>query len=181
MSETIFIFDIDNTLADNSKRFHNLDKQCVSCLADWRDFCSCGGDYRITKTGWRSFRDPDALMADQPFPEAVALVQRLQRNSVRHHYITGRSEELRDVTTAWLKKYFGFSQFDAPRLMMHPGNPEITSVRSKLTNLQALDNEIHGLGGSAAYMIFEDDSAAIKAYSSFGTVFRTPDVWGSVK
>lgn len=74
-----YIFDIDNTIADNSKRIHHLHKQ----PKDW--------------SAWHSESDTDT-----PYWEVVDLIDMAVDAGVKVVLCTGRDEFCRDATIEWL-------------------------------------------------------------------------------
>lgn len=77
----IYIFDIDGTLADISHRLHFIQQK----PADWRGFFA-------------------ACDKDQPIADVILTAQILAQNS-ELIYVTGRSDECREATVAWLKQH----------------------------------------------------------------------------
>jgi phosphoglycolate phosphatase-like HAD superfamily hydrolase len=77
----IYIFDIDGTLADISHRLHFIQQK----PADWREFFSQCGD-------------------DAPIEDVIELARKLAETS-ELIYVTGRSDECRAETVAWLKAH----------------------------------------------------------------------------
>lgn len=75
----IYVFDLDGTLSD----------------------CSHRQDYALNKD-WETFHSLCHL--DEPYPNIVRLFNDLD-DSAELIIVTGRTEEYRAVTTAWLKKH----------------------------------------------------------------------------
>jgi phosphoglycolate phosphatase-like HAD superfamily hydrolase len=74
-----FLFDIDGTLADCSHRLHHIQ----ASPKDWRTFfAECKGDF--------------------PIPHMVKLATVLCDADQEIVYVSGRSDECRDETVAWL-------------------------------------------------------------------------------
>lgn len=92
-----YVFDLDGTLANGEHRLHFITGE----TKDWRSyFAACGGD--------------------QPIPHTIELLQAiLSRGVDRVEIWTGRSDEVRDETHAWLRRQLGpgdfgrFGQIDA--------------------------------------------------------------------
>lgn len=89
MPTPCYIVDIDGTIADASHRMHHIagefDNQGMVKPKDWDAFF-------------------DACVDDEPIPHMVRLMDAL----VMHEdvlLVTGRSDRVRDLTEAWLKKY----------------------------------------------------------------------------
>lgn len=77
-----YLFDIDGTLADCSHRLHHI--QAVP--KDWRAFFAACGD-------------------DVPIPHIVGLARDLWGAGQPIMYVSGRSDECRDLTVAWLARH----------------------------------------------------------------------------
>ena len=78
----IYIFDIDGTLADISHRLHFIQQK----PADWRAFFAACAD-------------------DKPIVDMVYLARIISRSGHVVVYVTGRSDECREATVAWLVKH----------------------------------------------------------------------------
>jgi phosphoglycolate phosphatase-like HAD superfamily hydrolase len=76
-----YIFDIDGTLADCSHRLHHIQSQ----PKDWRAFFAACAD-------------------DAPIPHAITLAIHLGM-CAQIIYVSGRSDECREATETWLRKY----------------------------------------------------------------------------
>lgn len=77
-----YLFDIDGTLADCSHRLHHIQ----SSPKDWRTFFSeCKGDF--------------------PIPHIIGLALDLERAGAAIVYVSGRSDECRELTEAWLAQH----------------------------------------------------------------------------
>lgn len=101
------IFDIDGTLADATHRLHWIkdtayfvtrrvkvrdpDEQAQHGL--WRD---------QVVPNWEMFLDEDLVFQDSPIPESWAIMWGLLKSAHRVIFITGRNEETRISTEAWL-------------------------------------------------------------------------------
>jgi hypothetical protein len=79
--QIIYIFDIDGTIADISHRLHFIQNK----PSDWRSFFAACGD-------------------DQPIQDMIDFAWRLAESS-NIVLISGRSDECRDATVAWLKAH----------------------------------------------------------------------------
>jgi phosphoglycolate phosphatase-like HAD superfamily hydrolase len=81
MTQSCYVFDIDGTIADCSHRIHLIQ----TLPKDWRSFFA-------------------ACHLDKPIPHVIELARSL---SSRRHivYVSGRSDECRQQTEAWLKDH----------------------------------------------------------------------------
>jgi phosphoglycolate phosphatase-like HAD superfamily hydrolase len=76
-----YLFDIDGTIADLSHRLHHIQKE----PKDWRAFFAACAD-------------------DEPIPHVIELAKRLWA-TVPIIFVSGRSDECRDETMAWLETH----------------------------------------------------------------------------
>lgn len=81
MSRPLYIFDLDGTLANAEHRIHHIN----SAKKDWRSFFA-------------------ACSEDSPIPAAIATMMALQRGGAECWIWTGRSDEVRKETIAWLAR-----------------------------------------------------------------------------
>lgn len=82
--ETV-VCDIDGTIADNSHRQHYLEEK-----KDWKSFFL-------------------AIEKDKPIFKILKKIEKLYLDGFQIIFITGRPEEYRLLTQAWLKKYLHFN------------------------------------------------------------------------
>ena len=74
-----YLFDLDGTLADCTHRLHHIEK----APKDWRAFFA-------------------AVKDDKPIPHVVTLLRDLLDGGCNIVLMSGRSDECRDATTAWI-------------------------------------------------------------------------------
>lgn len=79
---SIFIFDLDGTLADNTHRAHYLKER----PQNWEAFTAACG-------------------ADTPILPMVELAQQLAEGNAEIHIWTGRTDDVMHETMAWLEKH----------------------------------------------------------------------------
>lgn len=77
-----YIFDIDGTIADQSHRFHHIEK----APKDWRSYFAACGD-------------------DAPIMHVIELARDLFSAGAAILYVSGRSDECRAETQAWLTRH----------------------------------------------------------------------------
>lgn len=94
----LYIFDLDGTLALIQHRLHILD--------------------RDTRDKWRDFYA--ACDKDQPNEPVIATMERLRHAGADVWIFSGRSDEVRDKTVAWLAHHTSFMthDLDGPMLTM---------------------------------------------------------------
>lgn len=78
----IYIFDIDGTIANLTHRLHFIQKS----PKDWAGFFAAAGD-------------------DKPIYEVINVAKALDAAGHSILYVSGRSEDIRDITTNWLITY----------------------------------------------------------------------------
>jgi len=78
----IYIFDIDGTISDATHRLHYLQTHPI----DWTSFFK-------------------AAAADSPVYPMIAIAQALDKQHHRISVITGRSDEIREITERWMNLF----------------------------------------------------------------------------
>lgn len=179
----IFVIDIDTTIADNAHRVGLLEKTCKICLGrvppQHRAACpNCGNtSARITQESWDKFLMPELLLADTPVPEAQRVISGFKKFGIQHHYLTGRSENLRDVTEKWLVDHFGFDGNTQKLEMRQPAWDNIRASDYKEARFLELRQQ---LGENERYVFCEDDKHVFTMYSQYGLVLQCPEAWASL-
>lgn len=79
----IFLVDIDGTLADASHRVHHITTQEPK---DWNAFYA-------------------GIPEDKPIFQVITIVRALSKAGHNIHLVTGRPDNTRDITSAWLQKF----------------------------------------------------------------------------
>lgn len=98
MAKPLYIFDLDGTLANAEHRVHHIN----GATKDWRAFFAAAKD-------------------DTPLAGAIATLKALRRGSAEVWIWTGRSDEVRNETLAWLYKH---ADFDADPMLVAFYAPE---------------------------------------------------------
>ena len=109
-----YIFDIDNTIANNSKRIHYLNQE---------------------PKDWKSWHQEHHL--DTPYWEIIEIMDMARSNGIKIVLLTGRDEFCRKETVDWLATH----GIEYDELFMRPlGNREDDSEmkRKKLKEIRAL-------------------------------------------
>lgn len=183
MSRTVFVFDIDSTIADNTHRASLLEKHCTVCLyspfpVDQRAVCpSCSsGVAQVTQESWDKFLDVEAVMKDTPIPGAIQMLNKLRELGAEIYFLTGRHRsKLGTVTEAWLKQHAGWRPESEPLFMREKSEERTTASTYKERALKRLKD--HVADESALYFFFEDDPHVFNLYNKHGIVVRCPEAW----
>lgn len=131
-----FIFDIDGTIADISHRLPHIQQE----PKNWREFFA-------------------ACHADEPIRHVCEIVCRLAKTGAEIVFVTGRSDECREATVAWLRIRFGHS----PSLYMRAAGdhrPEHIIKGELLDRLRA--------DGYEPVMAFDDRDQAVRMWRERG-------------
>ena len=188
MSRTIHIFDIDTTLANNDERAKLLvchcarcGKQCLSSdnnhQSSWYcDVCGPVG-YVIPQSACDSFIAPDKMVLDKPIPQAQKYMNRLISAGAEIHFITGRREDCREVTTRWISDHYCYSQ-ERSYLMMRGGDHYgYCASLSKEQSFQDLTKKINSDIRNDLFYFYEDDKFVFSMYEKYGIVMQSPEVF----
>lgn len=131
-----YLFDIDGTLADCSHRLRHITRG----EKDWRSFFAACGD-------------------DAPIPHIISLALNLWDADQQIIYVSGRSDECRDLTLAWLAKH-GLPE--APLYMRKAGDHrDDDKVKAELLVAVIAD-------GWAPVMAFDDRDRVVKMWRDRG-------------
>jgi hypothetical protein len=95
MKQNCIVVDIDNTVADNEHRVHNIS----GVIKDWKKFFSeCGFDKPIS-------RNIKAITH-------LYYLTKIQVPDIRLIFLTGRPESVKGITHVWLNNHFPDLKFD---------------------------------------------------------------------
>ena len=179
--KTVFVIDIDTSIADNTERAKLLDKECMVCLEKLgpghRPKCpNCGSsDHKISQTSWDAFLKPDVMRLDTPVPKAQDAIYKMRELGMEFHFITGRNEGLRPVTEEWLQEHFGWAP---ARESLYMRGEENSNTAASVYKERALKSLIKERGLQDARFIFmEDDTYVFRMYQQYGIVIRCPEGW----
>lgn len=133
-AKPLAIVDIDGVIADVRHRVHFVER----APKNWKRFFA-------------------AAMHDEPHPEGLAVVDTLARD---HEvvFLTGRPENLRADTVAWLER----QGLGAHRLLMRPVGNRGPSARFKLHEVQRLAR------ARSVAIVVDDDDLVIEAMRAAG-------------
>jgi len=179
--KTVFVIDIDTTIADTDERAKLLEKECMLCLdkvpAGKGSLCpTCGSaDHKVSPSSWDAFLGPDVLSLDKPFPKAQAALHAMAVHGMEFHFITGRREGLRVPTTVWLEEHFGY---DPARSSLIMRGPDYENVAASVYKEDAFNRlkRIRGLTNTS-FIFFEDDPYVFRVYQQYGIVIKCPEGW----
>lgn len=147
------ILDIDRTVADNAHREHFL---------------------KETPKNWDAFFAPEHVIKDGVLPEVTRVIQRLVDLKHTVVFLTGRTEDLRDVTTRWLLEKMAISVPDE-HLIMRPKGNMLSAGEFKREHLQVFRQTLERREEN--FLIIEDDARAAEALQDIGIVLKAPDCW----
>lgn len=179
--KTVFIIDIDTTIANNDHRAELLEKQCMVCLGPMdkvhRPTCKgCGStDYKISQSSWDNFLSPELMRKDPPEEKAQDVIHRMRELGMEFHFITGRNERLREVTEEWLHEHFGHDPARESLIMRGPAHKNSSASSYKEDAFQQLKQE-RGLT-DCAFVFMEDDPYVFRMYQRHGIVIKCPEGW----
>lgn len=177
---TIHIFDVDVTIADNSHRVGLLNRTCVSCLGkmpvvDYRYCLTCCRETEsVTDPGsLELFHTPELILKDEPVAKALEYANVLRKHGAPVHFLTGRLETSREATTLWLKKKFN----------LQPG--ETLTMRSldeeRIKTYQYKDNAFQRVFKSqhkdTLFIFYEDEMSNLAMFKKHGLAFKCPEAW----
>lgn len=180
LTRTIFVFDIDSTIADNNHRAVLLMKHCKNCgaLVDGhahRQLCQVCGctEHHTPQKCWDAFLEPSLILKDSPIPDAQRLIQQLKDLKMEYIYLTGRNEGLRPATTEWLCTHFGET---SPVLWMRKlewDNMPASQAKERLLKEYIYENRLHP--DLDRFVFFEDDTHVFGMYRKYGVVVQCPE------
>ena len=141
MTTPCYIFDIDGTIADGDHRLHHIVREA--------------GDAR--PKNWRAFFS--AVSDDKPIPHMVTVCRALIEAGHFVVFVTGRSDECRAATEAWLARHVIGEQ----ALYMRRAGDHRNDDVLKIEILAEMMRE-----GWSPVMVFEDRARVVKAWRAAG-------------
>ena len=180
--KTVYVFDIDSTIANNDHRAALLEKRCSVCLhspvpqGHHQPCPVCGSTVsKITQSSWDAFLDADLVAKDAPIPRAIACLERLRSMGAHITFITGRNvRKMGPVTKAWLRDHAGWDEKSETLYMRQPDEEGMTASVYKERALQRLKDD---LGEECVFIFFEDDHHVFNLYNKHGIVVKCPEAW----
>lgn len=149
----LYIFDLDGTLACCNHRRHFVDRE-------------------RTKQDWKSFYA--ACDGDKPVAPVISTMDRLRQIGAEIWIFSGRSDEVRDKTIAWLVRHTSFmtSELRGPMLTMRAAGdytPDDELKRSWYEGMLLEDKY-------RLVAVFDDRARVVKMWRGIGvTCFQVAD------
>lgn len=142
----LYIFDLDGTLANMEHRVRFIRQE----PKDWRGFFA-------------------ACVDDEPIPAALATLHALRKGGAEVWIWTGRSDEVREQTLAWLHKHSVYHAFWNPMrapealLMRKAGDhqPDVALKRGWLADLEPPERD-------RLTAVFEDRASVVQMWRDAG-------------
>ena len=134
-----YLFDIDGTVADLSHRLHHIQGE----KKDWSSFfADCPGD--------------------APIPHIIGLVNALRITDYLILFVSGRSDQVRDKTLAWLRSHVHPAVVDIDIYMRREGDHR----PDNLVKAELLDRILKD--GYEPIMAFDDRDQVVKMWRERG-------------
>lgn len=106
-SKPLYIFDLDGTLALIEHRRHYVERPSLKCFdcggANRKNCVQCSDLDAEWKPDWRRFFE--ACIDDEPNEPVIATFRTLQKAGAELWIWSGRSDEVRAETEAWLRRH----------------------------------------------------------------------------
>lgn len=156
----ILIVDIDGTLANLEHRLHFVDKE------------------KPTPEDWDKFFDPDLVVKDTPIALSKEAMQICSDYFDDIVFLTGRIEELREITAAWLDEYFSIDP-DEDHLFMRPQDMNVTDDRSEWADFKKVvfEDEIQPLYPDEDFVFIDDTDDILEMLAPHGLTLKAPECW----
>lgn len=186
MRNTVLVFDIDSTLADNSARAELLARVCTVCLGAYEgaiahraafcETCQTHTKPKIIQGTWDKFMDPEAFAMDVPVAGAAEFVAHCRELGYTIVYLTGRHERGREATEAWLNQHM--SRAPTEQLIMRDAdNTPASQMKEKLFLKFRGEFGYPRNAGPPSYIFFEDDPHVFDVYQRYGIVLKCPEAF----
>lgn len=156
----ILIIDIDGTLSDLDHRLHFVDKA------------------NPTQEDWDKFFDPELVINDTPIKFSQKALEACVNYFDDIVFLTGRIEDLRELTETWLDEYYGIDP-DEEHLFMRPPSYELTENTSEWANFKktVFETAIKPLYPKADFVFIDDSNDTLEMFSSYGLTIKAPECW----
>jgi len=152
----IIVFDIDGTVANNDHRAHHVDR--------------AEGDAR--PKDWQQFLAPHLVAKDVLIEGTRRAVEHFQLLSYKIVFLTGRNENLREVTATWIFEKLGIDVTDDNLIMRGAGNM-MTAAAYKRESAQVLRSQFP----RETFVFIDDDKYSWAGYADIGLVLKAPECW----
>lgn len=182
---TIYILDVDGTVADCEHRARLFEFECNQCLTrlsgllgDWEFVCThCGcQDGRATDASWEVFNSPDLMFQDTPLAGAQKGVKALEALGHPVHYLTARGPEHHEVTLKWLQQHF---DFDSTKqiLQTRVTSERLNSAKFKEQMVEKLKFMFGEQYENPTYVFVDDKVENLQMFARHGLAFQSPAFW----
>lgn len=177
---TIFIIDIDTTIANNDHRAALLERECLVCLSRVKGNAQCvncgAHESKIVQSSWDKFLSPELLSKDTPVPKAQDAIYKMRSLGMDFAFITGRNESLREATEEWLAEHFGYDktkEYLGMRQASDNGAASVVKERLLKEFIEKRGLDLH----KVRFIFMEDDPYVFRMYQQYGIVIRCPEGW----
>lgn len=111
---------------------------------------------------WKAFNE--SMHLDTPYHDILQLIEFITRAGMPLVFASGRGEEQREVTEAWLKEHVtSVYGFNYQKLYMRPAKDSRQDYIIKLEILQQMRDD-----GYEPWMVIDDRSSVVQAWRSQG-------------
>lgn len=164
MSKTLFVVDIDGTVADSMPRAEKISQLHGSPHSDY------WGDLELD-----DFLDSDQIMSDAVLTGAEKLQDIVSALGAEMVFLTGRSERGRDPTRRWLREKLGIP--DSVPLFMRPDDDHRPGGISKP---EILKRHVLPQWPDHRLVFLDDDPNCLAAYARHGVPLWSPSCWNAL-
>jgi len=146
---TILVIDIDGTIANIDHRLHFAEE---------------------SPPDWDSFFDPDIVSKDKPIARAQEALPKLIKKYGKPYFLTGRPDNLKNVTKTWLKKHFNLDSDDYKLLMREEGDYKPSESVKKTIIERSLPKD-------GEFIFVDDEIKNLDMMSQHGEALSVPEAW----
>ena len=185
---TIFILDVDGTVADCTARARLLEYECMQCLGmlsgieSSRDFecphCRCM-DSHMTDESWQMFIAEHLVIQDGLIRGSKKGVKALEALGHPVHYLTARPLESYEVTMQWLKQNLDFDDAIHTLQTRDEGDRTSSHVFKEAAFLKikfTMDEQYN----APDYAFVDDNHQNLKMFARHGLAFDAPHFWDAM-
>lgn len=185
---TIYILDVDGTLANCEARARLLQHECIQCLGvlsgikSSRDFvcpyCGCM-DANMTSESWDTFCADHLVLQDGVISGSKNCVKALEALGHPVHYLTARPLESYDITLEWLKRHFGFNS-ENQILQTREAGCRVPSDEFKDKAFRKMKFILDERHDNPNYVFVDDNHDNLRMFSGHGLAFEAPHFWDAM-
>jgi hypothetical protein len=156
----ILVIDIDGTLANLEHRLHFIDKE------------------NPTSEDWDKFFDPELVIKDTPIELSQEALEACADYFDDIVFLTGRIEDLRELTETWLDEYYGIDP-DEDHLFMRPQSNELTEDTTEWADFKKIvfEEEIKPRYPGEEFIFIDDTDEILKMLAPYGLTLKAPECW----